>query len=41
VYMRLHRDKRILRLPILPTVDKGERGKARGDRDGKGSKDGL
>jgi hypothetical protein len=36
--MRLYRDKRALRPSILLTVDKGKRGKARGDRDSEGPK---
>jgi hypothetical protein len=40
VYIRLHQDERTLRPFILPTVSKGERGKARGDRDSKGPKGG-
>jgi hypothetical protein len=36
--MRLHRDKRTLRPPILPTIGKEERGEAKGDRDGEESK---
>jgi hypothetical protein len=38
--MRLHRNKCTSRFPILPTVGKGERGEARGDRDGEGPKGG-
>jgi hypothetical protein len=38
--MRLHRDKYTLRPFILPIIGKGERGKAKGDRDGEGPKGG-
>jgi hypothetical protein len=38
--MRLYRDERALRPSILPTIGKGERERARGDRDGEGPKGG-
>jgi hypothetical protein len=38
--MRPYRDKRALYPSILLTVGKEERGRARGDRDGKGPKGG-
>jgi hypothetical protein len=40
VYIRLHRNKYTLRSPILPTIEKGERGEAKGDKDGEGPKGG-
>jgi hypothetical protein len=38
--MRLHRNKYTLRPPILPTVEKEKREKARGDKDGERPKGG-